>query len=92
MTRPTSLDQVNSIAWLGYLPASHLLIRLPPRFGSRAAHPIPFPKEQWWVVGAVSITGSAWAVFHRYGNINPLSIDYACRPRLRSRLTQGRLA
>ena len=27
-----------------------------------------------------------------YGNINPLSIDYACRPRLRSRLTQGRLA
>ena len=28
----------------------------------------------------------------RYGNINPLSIDYACRPRLRSRLTQGGLA
>ena len=27
-----------------------------------------------------------------YGNINPLSIDYACRPRLRSRLTQGGLA
>src|SRR4030095_5372625 len=25
----------------------------------------------------------------RYGNINPLSIDYACRPRLRSRLTLG---
>src|SRR6266852_9349675 len=24
-----------------------------------------------------------------YGNINPLSIDYACRPRLRSRLTLG---
>ena len=29
---------------------------------------------------------------HRYGNINPLSIGYACRPRLRSRLTQGGLA
>ena len=37
-------------------------------------------------------TGSVWAVLCRYGNINPLSIDYACRPRLRSRLTQGGLA
>jgi hypothetical protein len=36
--------------------------------------------------------GSIWAVLRRYGNINPLSIDYACRPRLRSRLTQGGLA
>src|SRR5664280_496014 len=27
-----------------------------------------------------------------YGNINPLSIAYAFRPRLRSRLTLGRLA
>ena len=36
--------------------------------------------------------GSAWASERRYGNINPLSIDYACRPRLRSRLTQGGLA
>jgi hypothetical protein len=35
--------------------------------------------------------GSAGAQYHRYGNINPLSIDYACRPRLRSRLTQGGL-
>ena len=26
---------------------------------------------------------------HGHGNINPLSIDYACRPRLRSRLTLG---
>jgi len=40
----------------------------------------------------LSITGSAWAVLRRYGNINPLSIDYACRPRLRSRLTLGGLA
>ena len=36
--------------------------------------------------------GSAWTLFRGYGNINPLSIDYACRPRLRSRLTQGGLA
>ncbi len=34
----------------------------------------------------------AWACESRYGNINPLSIDYACRPRLRSRLTLGGLA
>ena len=40
----------------------------------------------------LSITDSVWAVLRRYGNINPLSIDYACRPRLRSRLTQGGLA
>src|SRR5213082_4188418 len=33
-----------------------------------------------------------WARIHGYGNINPLSIDYACRPRLRSRLTLGGLA
>ncbi len=31
------------------------------------------------------------ARIHGYGNINPLSIDYACRPRLRSRLTLGGL-
>jgi hypothetical protein len=36
--------------------------------------------------------GSAWAHNHGYGNINPLSIDYALRPRLRSRLTLGGLA
>src|SRR5690242_12286977 len=36
--------------------------------------------------------GSAWALLRGYGNINPLSIDYALRPRLRPRLTQGGLA
>ena len=40
----------------------------------------------------LSITDSAWTAAHGYGNINPLSIDYACRPRLRSRLTLGGLA
>jgi hypothetical protein len=33
--------------------------------------------------------GSSWALPRGYGNINPLSIDYASRPRLRPRLTQG---
>ncbi len=41
---------------------------------------------------AVSLTDSPWTRPHGYGNINPLSIDYACRPRLRSRLTLGGLA
>ena len=36
--------------------------------------------------------GSSGALLRGYGNINPLSIDYASRPRLRSRLTQGGLA
>ena len=40
----------------------------------------------------LSITVSARASPYGYGNINPLSIDYACRPRLRSRLTLGGLA
>ena len=40
----------------------------------------------------LALPGSVWSVFRRYGNINPLSIDYACRPRLRSRLTLGGLA
>ena len=43
-------------------------------------------------VRTLSTTGLSWAVLRGYGNINPLSIDYACRPRLRSRLTQGGLA
>jgi hypothetical protein len=36
--------------------------------------------------------GSSGSLLRGYGNINPLSIDYASRPRLRSRLTQGGLA
>ena len=35
---------------------------------------------------------SAGTAVRGYGNINPLSIDYACRPRLRPRLTLGGLA
>ena len=44
------------------------------------------------------VAGSGWLVSplhplshaYGYGNINPLTIDYACRPRLRTRLTLGR--
>ena len=50
-----------------------------------------FPKDSmsFWRLASL---GSTWALFCGYGNINPLSIDYACRPRLRSRLTLGGLA
>ena len=43
-------------------------------------------------VACLASPDSAWAHLSGYGNINPLSIDYACRPRLRSRLTLGGLA
>ena len=62
---------------LAYYPIGPRLPRLTPK-GS----PLP----------PLSITDSAWASPRGYGNINPLSIDYACRPRLRPRLTLGGLA
>lgn len=61
------------------------------QLGSRAP-PSPSPKGHTDSFRRLASPGSAWAVLRRYGNINPLSIDYACRPRLRSRLTQGGLA
>ena len=70
-----------------YPPASpHQLAYYP--IGPRP--PRHLPKES--PLPALSITDSARAVSRGYGNINPLSIDYACRPRLRSRLTLGGLA
>ena len=79
----------STIATLGYLPASPLLIRLPTTNSGRARH--RDSPEGFTCFGHLALSDSAWAVLRRYGNINPLSIDYACRPRLRSRLTQGGL-
>jgi hypothetical protein len=59
------------------------------RFGSRAP---PNSSEEEPSFGRLASPGSAGARRSGYGNINPLSIDYACRPRLRSRLTLGGLA
>ena len=56
---------------------------------SRAPHQPPKGSLR---LGRLVLPDSAWAHHSRYGNINPLSIDYACRPRLRSRLTLGGLA
>src|SRR3954471_8851407 len=60
------------------------------QFGSRA--PPDSPTSGLAGFGRSASLGSAWAFLRGYGNINPLSIDYACRPRLRSRLTLGGLA
>ena len=77
--------------WYGYLPASpHRLTTTregptqPPTVLSRRIGSVRF-----WVVSTSDSSGTRT---HGYGNINPLSIDYACRPRLRSRLTLGGLA
>ena len=59
------------------------------RIGSQPPPPTPEGTNSF---RSSASPGSIWAVLRRYGNINPLSIDYACRPRLRSRLTQGGLA
>src|SRR3712207_5905956 len=74
-----------------YLPASPH--RLPTTSPDPALVPAPDPrKNRTRVFGRLASLGSAWAFLRGYGNINPLSIDYACRPRLRSRLTLGGLA
>lgn len=59
---------------------------------SHAPQPPSTPKGLGWRFGWLVSTASSWAHVLGYGNINPLSIDYACRPRLRSRLTLGGLA
>ena len=86
---PTRLDHDNHrVAWL---PSCVTPVNT---FTSKDRVPQPTQhtnKSLHIMLRVVSITISVWAVFHRYGNINPLSIDYACRPRLRPRLTQGRL-
>src|SRR5690606_11776552 len=51
-------------------------------------HPNRYPKASAGLGPLVS-PASTWSHHSGYGNINPLSIDYACRPRLRSRLTLG---
>ena len=54
-----------------------LATRLPPLYRRRGSLSLPRPP--------IGDSGQT-----RYGNINPLAIDYAFRPRLRSRLTLSR--
>src|ERR687898_227892 len=66
----------------------------PPSLNSSPRGPWPPPpwSEDRRRFGQLASRGSSWALLRGYGNINPLSIDYASRPRLRPRLTQGGLA
>ena len=78
--------------WYGYLPASpHRLTTTNegPTQPVGCHHPEGIRSPTIWVVSTADSSGTPT---HGYGNINPLSVDYACRPRLRSRLTLGGLA
>ena len=89
MLRPTRLHQYyHSLAELPSCVTPSLDYY---KFRSRAPPPRR-PEGLCSGFGRLVSQGSSWARSHGYGNINPLSIDYACRPRLRSRLTLGGLA
>ena len=75
---------------LDYLPASPH--RLPSTDLGRRLHHFPFPEGSGTASRAQHRLIQYWAFQSGYRNINRLSIDYACRPRLRSRLTLGRSA
>src|SRR6516164_11858460 len=75
-------------------PGRATLLRHPsgsPTPGSVRTIPPPAPKGTAGITCLASPV-PAWTAARGYGNINPLSIDYACRPRLRPRLTLGGLA
>ena len=86
VTRPTSLPRDN------HRPVELPSCVTPPAHQPplRSAPGTPLPKEE--DTRRLASAAPALAVAHGYGNINPLSIDYACRPRLRPRLTLGGLA
>ena len=75
-------------AGLSYLPASPHHSTTTPQDPRPARRTPKSPAERAWLAWK----DSSWALLRGYGNINPLSIDYASRPRLRPRLTQGGLA
>jgi len=78
--------------WRGYLPASpHRLTTTnsDPALHTPRNHPRKGNAKRRFK--RLASSDSPGTRPHRYGNINPLSIDYACRPRLRSRLTLGGL-
>jgi hypothetical protein len=89
---PYTLTPGTTIAWAG-LPSCVIPSLAYYWIGSPARPTAPTPEGAVAMsFGGLASPDSTWACHSGYGNINPLSIDYACRPRLRSRLTQGGLA
>jgi hypothetical protein len=86
IARPTRLHQSPSAG--GATLLRHPIVWLLPLQVPRSTQHGPKTTPGFgWLVSE----GSPGTRSHGYGNINPLSIDYACRPRLRSRLTLGGL-
>ncbi len=72
---------------ISYPPASPHRLPTTTQVPPRRQHP-----RKGATLDGLAQMGPAWTLLRGYGNINPLSIDYASRPRLRPRLTQGGLA
>jgi hypothetical protein len=72
-------------------PGRASLLRLSSSLPTASSDRNPPATRRHWEENLASSV-SAWTAVHGYGNINPLSIGYACRPRLRPRLTLGGLA
>ena len=86
MLRPHACTSTTT-HWRSYPPASpHRLATT--RRGPTLPCSVP---EGTYRFGRLAHLDSPGTRLHEHGNINPLSIDYACRPRLRSRLTLGGL-
>jgi hypothetical protein len=86
MPRPTRLHQTPTAG--GATLLRHPIVWLLPAQIPRSPTTTPKGHHRFgWLVSPTSPGTHP----HGYGNINPLSIDYACRPRLRSRLTLGGL-
>jgi hypothetical protein len=86
-TPPYTLAPALPLAGINYPPASPHRLTTTRQVPSRHTLTRRIMHSRW-----LAQQGSSWALLRGYGNINPLSIDYASRPRLRSRLTQGGLA
>ena len=82
----TLTPTIHSVAWLPHCVTPSLGPHIRPH--ARTQHHCP--KAQVPCLWVVSINALPRARIYGYQNINWLSIDYACRPRLRSRLTLGR--